>query len=142
MASNKTIVTMICITLVSLVAVGCSNNDSSSPVAAAVDTAPPAVPTSLSAAYDDASGAATISWAANTTDSDLAGYIVTRDSYGVVETLVASPTLITSFEDASPALGLSTYSVAAVDLVGNESAVASVELVRTASHQPREPQIN
>jgi fibronectin type 3 domain-containing protein len=137
MASNKTIVTMICITLVSLVAVGCSNNDSSSPVAAAVDTAPPAVPANLSAAYDDVSGAATITWAENTTDTDLAGFIVTRDSYGVVTTLVASPAQITAFEDASPTLGESTYYVSAVDQAGNESAVASATLVRTADHQPR-----
>jgi hypothetical protein len=57
MASTKTIVTMICITLISLVAVGCS--DDSSPVAqASVDTAPPAVPANLNVAYDADSGAA------------------------------------------------------------------------------------
>lgn len=133
MASTKTIVTMICITLISLVAVGCS--DDSSPVTTApVDTAPPAVPAEVSVDYDRAANAAHVSWAANTTDADLAGYVVSRDYYGDVDVLVASPAMINSYQDSAPLLGISTYHVYAVDEAGNQSAVASCQLVRTSSH--------
>ena len=137
MASTKTIVTMICITLISLAAVGCS--DDSSPVTQApVDTAPPAVPANVNVAYDADSGAATISWAANSTDADLAGYIVSRDYYGTVDVLVGTPAMITDYEDSAPLMGTSTYNVYAVDDAGNQSAVASCELVRTGDHQTRD----
>lgn len=137
MASTKTIVTMICITLISLAAVGCSS-DSSPVTQAPVDTAPPAVPANVSVAYDAASGAATISWAANSTDADLAGYIVSRDYYGTVDVLVGTPAMITDYEDSAPLMGTSTYNVYAVDDAGNQSAVASCELVRTGDHQTRD----
>jgi hypothetical protein len=137
MASTKTIVTMICITLISFMAVGCS--DDSSPVAQApVDTAPPAVPANLTVAYDADAGSATISWAQNTTDADLAGFIVTRDYYGDVDVLVGTPAMISDFEDSAPLMGVSTYNVYSVDDAGNQSAVASCELVRTGDHQTRD----
>ena len=135
MASSKKIVTLICITMITLVAVGCS--DDSNPVTAtpAVDTAPPAVPANVSAVYDSAEGTVTISWAANTTDADLAGFIVTRDYYGTVEVLLGTPAMITEFEDTSSAIGISTYNVYSVDETGNQSAVASFQLVRAGYHQ-------
>ena len=140
MASSKKIVALFCITLISLVAVGCS--DDSSPVATtpALDTAPPAVPANLSVDYDSNSGAATLSWAANTTDADLAGFVVSRDYYGSEELLVAAPAMINEFQDDAPLMGVSTYQVFSVDESGNQSAVASIELVRTGSHGTHELQ--
>lgn len=135
MASSKMFVTMICITLISLVAVGCSDDSNPTTTTPPVDTAPPAVPANVDVAYDLSSGSATISWAPNTTDSDLAGYVVSRDSYGDVANLVATPTLINSYQDTNPPMGTSTYSVYAVDQSGNQSAVVTAQLVRTASHQ-------
>ena len=129
MASKKMIVALLILGLVA-VATGCS--DSKSPVVAAPDTAPPALPSNLDVVFT--SGAAMISWDQNVVDSDLAGYIVTRERLGEVETLVGTPTLMTSFEDASPLLGSSAYHVFAVDTSGNESAVATTYLMVAVSH--------
>jgi hypothetical protein len=134
MASSKKIVALFCITLISMVAIGCSDDDN--PVVTStdpVDTAPPAVPANLSVAYDADLGAAVISWAANTVDTDLAGYVVSRDYYGDVDVLVGTPAMINDFQDDAPLMGTSTYNVFAVDTSGNQSAVASVELTRTGS---------
>jgi len=127
MSSIKTIVTLALITTLSIVSIGCS--DSTSPVTVVdppvvIDTAPPAVPSNLESAFAD--GLVTLSWAANTTDADLAGYVLTRDNYGEVTTLVGSPSVFQSFQDA-PAMGLNVYEIYSVDTSGNASAVASIE---------------
>jgi hypothetical protein len=129
MASKKTIVTFLILGLVA-VATGCS--DSNNAIVAAPDTAPPALPSNLSVAFD--SGVAVVSWDANEVDSDLAGYIVTRVYRGATETLVATPTLTTTFEDSTPPVGSSSYHVYAVDTTGNESAVATTYLMVAVTH--------
>ncbi len=131
MSSIKLIVTLALITTLSLVSIGCSDDTTSIVDPPVVDTAPPAVPSNLGAAYVD--GLITLTWDANTTDADLAGFIVSRDNYGVMTSLVASPSIIQSFED-SPAMGLNTYQVYSVDLVGNASAVASVDYNLSGRH--------
>lgn len=127
MSSIKTIVTLALITALSIVSIGCS--DTTDPVTVVdppvvIDTAPPAVPANLDSDYAD--GQLTISWDANTTDSDLAGFVLRRDNYGVITELVASPAILQSFQD-SPAVGLNIYEIYSVDQVGNESAIASIE---------------
>ncbi len=129
MSSIKTIVTLALITALSIVSIGCS--DSSDPVAVVVDppvvvvdTAPPAVPAHLDALFAD--GLVTLSWDTNNTDADLAGFVLRRENYGEITTLVASPTIFQSYQDA-PAVGLNTYEIYSVDQVGNESAIASIE---------------
>lgn len=127
MSSIKTIVTLALITTLSLVSIGCS--DSTDPVTVVdppivIDTAPPAVPSNLASAY--AEGFVTLSWDTNTTDSDLAGFVLTRDNYGELTTLVGSPSVFQSFQDA-PAMGLNIYEIYSVDTTGNASAVASIE---------------
>jgi hypothetical protein len=77
---------------------------------------------------------ATISWDANVVDSDLAGYIVTRERQGESETLVATPTLLTTYTDEAPVVGSSSYHVYAVDTSGNESAVSTVYLMVAVEH--------
>ncbi len=132
MASSKKIVTLMLITLVGLAFTGCGD---SGPVGvAAVDTAPPAVPANLDVQYTN--GAATISWAANTVNPDLAGFIVSRERNGASEALVSSPAMITSYTDPSPLFGSSTYHVYAVDLAGNQSAVSSTNLTISGAHRP------
>lgn len=141
MASSKKFVALICISLISLVAVGCSSD--SNPVStdrAPLDTAAPAVPANLGVAYDADFGIATISWGINVVDQDLAGYVVSREHYGAVEYLVATPTMINDYQDTAPLMGISSYEVYAVDTTGNKSAVTSVQLVRTSTHQPYELQ--
>jgi hypothetical protein len=129
MANKKMIATTLILGLM-VVATGCS--DSKNPVTAAPDTAPPALPSNLEVAFDG--GVAIVSWAENTVDSDLAGYVVTRERQGEVETLVATPTLMTSFEDESPLLGSSSYHVYAVDTSGNESAVVTAHRMVAGTH--------
>jgi hypothetical protein len=129
MASKKTIVTFLILGLVA-VATGCSDNNNA--IVAAPDTAPPALPTNLEVALED--GMAVISWDSNEIDSDLAGYIVTREYRGETETLVATPTLTTTFEDSTPPVGSSSYHVYAVDTTGNESAVATAYLMVAVTH--------
>jgi hypothetical protein len=132
MASKKMIVTVLILGLAALAA-GCS--DSNTPVAATPDTAPPALPGNLDVAFEG--GIAVISWAENTVDADLAGYIVTREHNGDTVTLVATPTLLASYEDPAPLLGVSNYLVYAVDTSGNESAAASIDLTIAAQHVPQ-----
>ncbi len=133
MVSNKKIVTLVLITVVGLAFTGCSDNDSAVVAPVAIDTAPPAVPADIDLAY--ASGAATISWAANTVDADLAGYIVIRERYGVSETLVGTPALINSYVDNAPLTGSSQYHVYSVDTTGNQSAVSTTYLTVAQSHR-------
>ena len=136
MTSSKKFIALICISLVSLIAVGCS--DDSSPVAtpAPVDTAPPAVPANLQVDY--ASHQALVQWAANTTDADLAGYIVSRESGASTVALIDTPTMINSYTDPNPVNGVSYYHVYAVDESGNQSAVASIQLNVEVSRSGRD----
>ena len=129
MASKK-FMTMLIVAL-AIFAVGCSDDNPVSP--SSTDTAPPAVPSDLTADFGGSS--ANISWAANTVDQDLAGYLVTRENSGVTDTLVSSPEMITSYVDPAPLRGVSTYHVIAVDRAGNKSAVASVTLTIVEGHE-------
>lgn len=133
MASSKRILTLTLIALVALAFGGCSSDNN--PAAVAVDTAPPAVPFGLNVAY--AGGAATLSWVPNNVDSDLAGYVVIREHYGVSESLLDAPTLVTSFVDSHPLLGTSQYHIYAVDTAGNQSAIATVDLTIQQVHAVR-----
>ena len=76
-----------------------------------------------------------INWDISTVDADLAGYIVTREHYGITEILVATPAMISSYEDPNPPVGTSMYHVYAVDESGNQSAVATVTLTVVTGHQ-------
>ena len=129
MASKKMIVTTLILGLVA-VATGCS--DSNNPIVAAPDTAPPALPSNLDVEFT--AGVAVVSWDINSVDSDLAGYIVTRERSGETETLLATPTLVTTFQDDAPLTGSSSYHVYAVDPSGNESAVATAYLMVAVDH--------
>ena len=131
--SNKKILTTVLIGMVAMLASGCSDD----PVAIGadpVDTAPPATPYLVRSAFDADSGTALITWGENTVDTDLAGYLVTRENKGSVVTLIATPALVQSVEDPAPALGSNLYSVLAVDHAGNQSAVQQVFLNRPLSH--------
>jgi hypothetical protein len=132
MASKK-LMTLLIVAL-AIFAVGCSDDNPVTPNTA--DTAPPAVPSNLTADYGN--NAATISWGANTVDQDLVGYLVTRENSGVTDTLVASPEMITSYADPAPKRGVSTYHVIAVDRAGNQSALASVTLTIVSGHETQD----
>ncbi len=131
MANTKKILVVMMMVAAAILATGCSD-DNPVNLDTAVDTAPPAGPSYVRATMDD-SGSAVVTWAPNTVDSDLAGYVVTRENDGDVTVLVASPTLATSIEDVPPA-GVNYYNVYAVDEAGNESAVSSALLVISKAH--------
>lgn len=133
MATSKKIMTLMLIAVVGLAFTGCSDNGSNAVIAPVVDTAPPAVPADVSLQYD--SGTATISWAANNVDQDLAGFVVVRQHNGSSQALVQAPVMVTSFADGNAPVGTSVYHVYAVDLSGNQSAVSSAYLTVTNSHE-------
>lgn len=100
---------------------GCSTADSpTAPTRAALDTAPPAVPTGLNAAAGRS--AVKLSWQPNTTDPDWAGYHVYRLAFGSTWPLTSEPVTETRFLDRAPLAGYATYAVTSVDALGNESA--------------------
>ena len=128
MASKKFIFGIMLISLLTLVATGCS--DDNDPVTSApVDTAPPAAPVDLAGAYHTAFDAVLLTWGVNDVDRDLAGYMLNREHDGLTTALIDEPTMVQSFEDDGAAEGLNVYQIYAVDLAGNESAVASVSIV-------------
>lgn len=101
---------------------GCSGDGAplSPDTRAALDTAPPAVPTGLSAAA--ANAAVKVAWLPNTTDPDFAGFMLYRLAFGQAWPLLDAPTQATSFLDQSPLNRPCSYAVAAIDVNGNESA--------------------
>ncbi len=135
MATSKTIITLMLITLVSVIGTGCSD-DSTSPVAVVptpvVDTAPPAVPANLDIQY--VNGAIELSWDTNTTDADLDGFILTRENKGETIYLFSSPYNVSSFVDNSELDGTSTYVLYSVDFSQNQSAAVSISYTAPRLH--------
>jgi len=132
MATSKTIITLMLITLVSVIGTGCSDDAASPTAVAPVDTAPPAVPANLD--LDFVSGSVILSWDQNYTDSDLAGFIVRRENNGNAIELTAAPTSAAAFVDDDVPFGISEYGVFSVDLSGNESAIVSTSYVLPRAH--------
>ncbi len=137
MANTKKIIFGIMLCTVAILATACSD---SNPVDVnnVIDTAPPATPYAVRSTVDNTTGAATITWGVNTVDSDLVGYVVSRDNDGDVVQLISTPILTQSVQDASPKMGANTYSVYAVDEAGNQSAVQHVTLTVAGAHQAEE----
>jgi len=108
---------------------GCSGGDPVAPNPAAdpVDTAPPAVPTNLAAAFSD--GTVKLSWDANTVDADLQGYRIYLLAFDVAQSLVDEPLARTWWAGPMPAVGACSFAVTAVDAQGNESAWQAVAYV-------------
>ncbi len=131
MASNKLLLTLMCLTALEFLTVGCGSDDDSSPAAPVVDTAPPALPSGLDASYASRQQAATISWDVNVTDSDFDGFLISRGSYDLEPVvLVDEPQTANSFQDNSleGAGRQVTYYIYAVDTNGNVSAASSISL--------------
>jgi len=131
MASKKFILTLLCITAMTFVVVGCGSDDDSSPAAPVVDTAPPALPGGVSAQFSAANQSASVSWDQNVTDNDFAGFLVSRGSYDMdPEALVDEPQVGNSYQDSDldGAGRQVTYYVYSVDNSGNVSAAATVSV--------------
>ncbi|GAB7192915.1 hypothetical protein NUM3379_36240 [Kineococcus sp. NUM-3379] len=122
-------------------AVDRSGNESAAVTVSAVrrDTTAPAVVTGLSAS-GDANGVV-LDWA-DSTEADLAGYVVSRASGagGTWARLTATPVTGSAFTDTTaPAGVVSYYRVSAVDTSGNTSATASASARRTDTVAPAVP---
>lgn len=86
-----------------------------------LDVTPPTAPAGLTASVNDATRVINLSWSASTDDVGVAGYRVFRDSGSTpIGTVTA-----TTFSD-SDQLGTHTYTVAAVDAAGNQSAMSNM----------------
>ena len=71
-----------------------------------------------------------LTWTPNTTDADLAGYMVYRENGSRVAALVDAPLSQNWFQDDSPVLDASNvYRVTSVDLNGNESTSITLQMV-------------
>jgi len=112
--------------VLSLVAfTGCGNDDD--PARPPIDTVPPAIPGDLAAWASPVQGV-TLSWSANVSDPDLAGYIVYRaDSpNGGFRAMQGSPITSNSWTDDHTEPGQRYYyRVSARDTSRNESALSS-----------------
>jgi len=135
--AGKTMIKILMLLALIALASGCGSDDPAAPVS--IDTAPPAVPTNLAADYIPGQGGVTLSWDANTVDADLAGYVVDKVHQGVTTALVATPIMVPTCQDPNPANGVTTYYVYAVDLAGNESAVAMATISLVGSHSDGDP---
>lgn len=133
MASKKFILTLVCISTLGLLALGCGSDDDSNPVAPAppIDTAPPMLPGNLDVDYSEVQQTAVITWNQNVTDADLAGYVVSRGSYDLTPTvLTETPQTANTFQDQlTDDCGRQiTYYIYAVDTSDNMSAAATITL--------------
>jgi hypothetical protein len=143
MASKKLITTLVGLGIMALV-VGCGSDDDS-PTAPVTDTAPPALPGNLAVDYAAPQDQVTVTWDANVTDADLAGYLVARASYdGDPVQLIDAPQAANSFQDdLGECCGrLLTYYVYSVDTSDNVSAAATVTLQMPAPEPGRDSERN
>lgn len=108
-----------------LACAGCGTSDPTAPATPlpAADAAPPAPPTGLVASPDGA--ALKLGWQPNTTDADLAGYLVYQVFQAGAQRLTPEPLQGTTWLVRTPPAGPCSYAVAAVDAEGNESAWCS-----------------
>ena len=116
-------------------------HDSSGP---GQDLIAPEVPAGLAARLVDGSGdEVSLSWNANRSDPDLAGYIVYRSEHpeGGYAAITTDPVRTNAFIDrGAPAGGDCFYRIAARDVARNESALSELTGVRTLA-SPEEPDV-
>ncbi len=121
------------IVLLAILFTGCGNETAGT--SPKLDTNPPAVPVELTAQLVPGEGVS-LSWAANTVDSDLRGYIAYRSEspHGGYSPLSSDPVTTNSLLDRSVRPGHSYwYQIAARDVNRNESARSASVAVSLAS---------
>lgn len=122
--------------LASFAMVGCGNDTPAAPV---VDTVPPAIPGGV-AAWNLSSNGVGLSWDANVSDPDLAGYLVfhglsVEGSFSLVSSQAVTSN---SFTDVGAESGMTHYyRVAAIDVNDNQSALSSTIAIAVAAPSGR-----
>lgn len=116
---------IVAVAVAALALSGCSSNEADI-APTNVDTAPPAVPTQL--AGSSWHSQINLTWSPNTSDTDFAGFNIYRDTGQRMISLTEEPQQENMYLDVTPVSGYNTYQVTAVDLSGNESAQASIEV--------------
>jgi hypothetical protein len=113
-------------------------------VRSAQDLRAPEVPAGLAARLVDGTfDEVSLSWSANRSDPDLAGYIVYRSVHpeGGYKAITADPVLTNAFVDRdAPADGDCFYRIAARDAARNESALSELTGIRTLA-SPEQPDL-
>ncbi len=131
MTAKKMTAILLALLACGLVLTGCSD-DSESPLA--VDTAPPAVPTGLTAS--EYSRGVTVRWEPNTMDADFLGFKVYMTCGANTVSLVADPQPNNWFVHSDPVAGyMNTFLVTSVDYSGNESAPARLDFYVDADRE-------
>lgn len=127
------------IALIGVLAIGLTacSDDSDTPAALTGDTAPPAIPSNVYGGYSAGAGYVDLAWDQNVVDADFAGVLISRSTEDrpavqLTETLYTG----TTFRDYDPGIGANVYSIVAVDENGNQSAAATVLVVRPGEHAP------
>ena len=121
---------LLTLTVAALAMTGC---ESDSPLAIlsvaepVIDTAPPSIPTGLSATATDQ--IVKVSWDPNVLDADLSGFMVYRVVWGTHFPMLDLPQLENQWIDDHPVNVACTYVVTALDQAGNESAWAAVNFL-------------
>lgn len=134
-----TLAVLLGLTLLGLTMTGCGSDSPTALLetpAIVLDTAPPAVPTGLSAALDNSH--VKVGWQPNTTDEDFAGFMLYRVAFGQAWPMFNSPWSGTNYVDTSPLNVSCSYAVTAFDLSGNESAWLEIPFEIT----PAKPALN
>ncbi|WP_433828227.1 pectinesterase family protein [Actinoplanes sp. CA-015351] len=100
--------------------------------AAPLDVTAPAAPAALTGVGTDTDTGVTLDWA-DSTEADLAGYLVLRD--GVP--LTTTPITVSQFADTTGTPGVVyAYTVTAVDTTGNASTAATASAARSVVYNP------
>jgi len=135
MAATRSIPTVLAAAaLLGVLAGGGSDPAAPAAPAGVVDTAPPAVPTNLTATV--ATNVVKLRWDPDTVDADLAGYLVYELMGEGSHLLTETPVPEARWVDHYPPAGPCRYAVSAVDAAGNESAWQTVNY----AGRPRPPE--
>ena len=118
--------------LAAMTMTGCGTDSPLSPAAPAapqesIDTAPPAIPTGLSAAAVE--NLVKLSWDANVLDTDFHGFMVYRVVWGISFPMLNLPQKENLWIDDHPVNVACTYVVTALDESGNESAWSAINFL-------------
>jgi len=132
MAAKKFALTLMVVGALVLGLTGCGSDDPAAPT----DTAPPAVPYNVDRDYEMGSRFVDLNWDDNVVDADYAGVLIRRSNRGAAAEQI-TPTIVTgtSYRDENVGRGENVYYILAVDVNGNQSAAATITVVRPISHR-------